>query len=591
MKSFEIGPGLTCDLNKLIDSRLLIQANSGGGKSWCIRRILEQTHGHVQHLVIDPEGEFASLRERYDYIHAAKAGADTAADPRSAGLLAERLLELKVSAILDIYELLPRDRVQFVKLFLQALVNAPKALWHPALVVVDEAHMYCPEQGDADSADAVKALATLGRKRGFCAVLATQRLSKLHKDAAAECNNKLIGRTGLDVDVKRAAAELGLNEKQARPLLRQLHPGAFYGYGPAFEGTTDDFGVIVAQVGPVKTTHPKAGGHRKFEAPPPTDAIKKLLPNLSDLPAEAEQRERSLADLKRELTETKRALTLARKEQPAPKAETKVVEKFVLKDGQLARIEKAIDKIGGAAVSLQQAAHGLTNLGTELIQAVAKTRTPLPNTHATKQRVMAPTGAPTRQPSRLASTPGRGAVPAATASRPAPRVSPVDSNGNLTPARQKILNALAFFEGVGIEQVDKVQLALMAGVPPTSGGYKNNLGALRSEGFIDYPTPGDVALTDVGRGAAVTDGVPQTTKELHAMLCTKLPPAKWRIVEELIAVYPQSLDKVELAERCGVPETSGGYKNNLGSLRSLGIIDYPQPGTVAAQPMLFLEER
>jgi len=40
-------------------------------------------------------------------------------------------------------------------------------------------------------------------------VVATLRLSKLHKDTAVECNNKLIGRTGLDVDVKRATVELG----------------------------------------------------------------------------------------------------------------------------------------------------------------------------------------------------------------------------------------------------------------------------------------------------------------------------------------------------------------------------------------------
>jgi hypothetical protein len=55
-------------------------------KSWLLRRLLEQTHGHVQHLVIDPEGEFASLRERFDYVHAAKSGGDTRrirARPRS----------------------------------------------------------------------------------------------------------------------------------------------------------------------------------------------------------------------------------------------------------------------------------------------------------------------------------------------------------------------------------------------------------------------------------------------------------------------------------------------------------------------------
>ena len=99
---FELGPGVRCDLQKLIDTRALVQANSGGGKSHTLRRLLEQTHGRVQQLVIDPEGEFASLRERYDYVLAARHGGDTAADPRAAKLLAERLLQLGVSAILDI---------------------------------------------------------------------------------------------------------------------------------------------------------------------------------------------------------------------------------------------------------------------------------------------------------------------------------------------------------------------------------------------------------------------------------------------------------------------------------------------------------
>ena len=33
------------DLDSLLNTRLLVQANSGGGKSWLLRRILEQSHG------------------------------------------------------------------------------------------------------------------------------------------------------------------------------------------------------------------------------------------------------------------------------------------------------------------------------------------------------------------------------------------------------------------------------------------------------------------------------------------------------------------------------------------------------------------
>ena len=76
------------DLPTLLDTRLLVQANSGGGKSWLLRRLLEQSHGKVQQIVIDLEGKFSTLREKYDYVLAGKEG-DTPADPRSAGLLAK----------------------------------------------------------------------------------------------------------------------------------------------------------------------------------------------------------------------------------------------------------------------------------------------------------------------------------------------------------------------------------------------------------------------------------------------------------------------------------------------------------------------
>lgn len=219
------GSPVRIDVDRLVASRLLLQANSGGGKSWAIRRLLEQTHGHVQHLVLDVEGEFYTLRERFDYVLAGRDGGDCPAEPKGAALLARRLLELGASAIIDVQELKAHEQHDFVKRFLESLVSAPRALWHPALVVVDEAHKFCPQNGKAESAGAVIDLMTRGRKRGYAGVLATQRLSKLHKDAAAEANNKLIGRSSLDVDMKRAADDLGFSSREDMQRLRRLPAG------------------------------------------------------------------------------------------------------------------------------------------------------------------------------------------------------------------------------------------------------------------------------------------------------------------------------------------------------------------------------
>ena len=226
------GENTIIDLDALIDTRLLVQANSGGGKSYLLRKLLETSHGKIQQIVLDMEGEFSTLRERYDYLLIGKEG-DIPINIKSAELLAHKILELRVSVIIDLYELKQHERIIFVKRFLDSMINAPKNLWHPCIVFVDEAHIFAPEKIKSESTGSVIDLCTRGRKRGYCAVLATQRLSKLNKDAAAECNNKLLGRTGLDVDRKRVSEELGFTTKEQNLSLRNLEAGQFYAFGPA----------------------------------------------------------------------------------------------------------------------------------------------------------------------------------------------------------------------------------------------------------------------------------------------------------------------------------------------------------------------
>src|SRR5271169_4631329 len=122
------GKKLELDLPTLVDIRLLIQANSGGGKSWLLRLIAERAG--IQTIVLDNEGEFASLRETVDVLLVG-AGGELPANPRHAALLARLLLEYKVSAVIDLYELKLAERRRFVKIFLEALIHLPRDLLAP----------------------------------------------------------------------------------------------------------------------------------------------------------------------------------------------------------------------------------------------------------------------------------------------------------------------------------------------------------------------------------------------------------------------------------------------------------------------------
>lgn len=175
---------------------------------------------------------------------------------------------------------------------------------------------------------------------------------------------------------------------------------------------------------------------------------------------------------------------------------------------------------------------------------------------------------------------------------PASTVAAAAGNGKvdgLVPARQRLLNALAMLESIGVMQVGKTQLALWADTSPKSSGYANNLGAMRSAGLINYPGPATVALTDDGRTVADTGQIALATDEdLHRHVQHLVPPARWRIIHPLIQAYPNAVVKADLADLAGVSVRSSGFANNLGALKSMGLIDYPQPGMVAAAPTLFL---
>src|SRR6185369_7210712 len=133
-----------------------------------------------------------------------------------------------------------------------------------ALIVIDEAHIFAPEGAKSEATGAVVDLMARGRKRGFAGVLASQRISKVSKDAIAEVNNKLIGRAALDIDMKRAADEIGFSAKDKQLYLRSMPAGRFFAFGPALSMT-----VVEMQVGAVTTTHPKAGQKAAPATPAP----------------------------------------------------------------------------------------------------------------------------------------------------------------------------------------------------------------------------------------------------------------------------------------------------------------------------------
>ncbi|MBE9606401.1 ATP-binding protein [Acetobacteraceae bacterium H6797] len=223
------------DLEELLATRLLVQGNSGSGKSYLLRRLLEQSAPWVQQAIIDPEGDFVTLSEKYGHLVIDAASHTEGQLTRAA----DRVRRLRVSVVLNLDGLDADGQMRHAAAFLGGLFDADRDHWNPMLVVVDEAQLFAPAAAGEVSDEARKlslgAMANLmsrGRKRGLAGIIATQRLAKLAKNVAAEASNFLMGRTFLDIDMARAADLLGMERRQAE-MFRDLPRGHFIALGPA----------------------------------------------------------------------------------------------------------------------------------------------------------------------------------------------------------------------------------------------------------------------------------------------------------------------------------------------------------------------
>jgi hypothetical protein len=169
-----------------------------------------------------------------------------------------------------------------------------------------------------------------------------------------------------------------------------------------------------------------------------------------------------------------------------------------------------------------------------------------------------------------------------------PLRKPVHMRNNrvVTPAQLRIIDALAWQASIGMTECDRTSLAFLAEASPTSSAFSNNLGALRTGGMVEYRN-GRVRLTDLGEKHAEKPKRRLTHDDIMRGVLGRLVPAQGRIITHVTKVYPKDIDRPALAKAVGASATSSAFSNNLGRLRSLGLIVYRDDGKVRADDRLY----
>jgi hypothetical protein len=176
-----------------------------------------------------------------------------------------------------------------------------------------------------------------------------------------------------------------------------------------------------------------------------------------------------------------------------------------------------------------------------------------------------------------------------------PVVAPVaagEPSEGVSTSEQKVLDALASLEAVGVESPSKTQLAAFAGYSNAkSGGFAGPAAALGRRGLIES-TAGRASLTAAGRSLANRPGRPASSKQLQERIFALLGDGERKLLMLLIDSYPEEIGRVDLAARGGYSNAkSGGFAAPLARLLELGFVEAVRSGVVRGSELLFLKAK
>jgi len=255
------GSDVALDIQEIVTGRTLLCCITGWGKSWTARRIIEQLNGIAGVVIIDVEGEYYTLLEKFPQMwHIGNNGiGGSRLTPETAGLLAEQVLKKRISAIIDLSgPLLDRGTGQaYVAEFVDEFLALEKSARKPYLFVLEEADELVAERGitKSECRDEIIRMVKKGRKRGMGTMVLTQRPAWVSKFVISQCANKIIGRTEWPRDLETLRDFAQIPPALADPLsrspysLKNMERGCFYVSGEFVE--RED----IVRVGPVQTKH------------------------------------------------------------------------------------------------------------------------------------------------------------------------------------------------------------------------------------------------------------------------------------------------------------------------------------------------
>jgi len=521
---------------------------------------------------------------------------DVALDERMGEALADIVCETNISCIIDLKMSTMAARKRFVTDFANRLYAVNET---PRHIFLEEAHEFVPQVPRWEEQKlvlgALERLIKGGGGQGIGFTLISQRPAAVSKEVLTQIDNLFVLRMSGPQDLAAVKDWFDHNVGDKDRLREILGALPSFKRGEAWLLSPEWLGKLKRLQVRLRETYHAGRTPERGEKPVQPKRIE-LGRVIEQFKTAAEQRHMAVQEekdiRKRNAELTAEVERLKKKSAPPDQA---VVERAVADalakqerehEAEVAalhlRIETMIEEhradlrrvqVAAIDVPVAHLQEGLARLQglKEKVRAGAVGLTPKHRVHSTREPVKPP------PPARIVNTPPRGV------NEPAPIVN---DEGGISGPQQRILDKLSELEAVGIAAPDRRIVAALVGYHARTKAFINGLGDLRSRGYIEYPQPGILARTPAGYALSAPAARPAG---LHEGVKQQLSGPQQRILDLLIGAYPDAFDRAELAGQVDYHERTKAFINGLGKMRSMGIIDYPRPGQVAATKMLFPE--
>jgi hypothetical protein len=556
-----------------------ILSKRGAGKTYCASVMAEEMLGAGLHVVVaDPIGVWWGLRAAADgrgpglpIIVLGGSHGDLPLELASGELVADLVVDEGLSLVLDLSLFRKGEQTRFMTDFCERLYHRNR---EPLHLFLDEADAFAPQRpmhGQERMLGAVEDLVRRGRARGIGVTLISQRSAVLNKDVLTQAEVLVALRTiaPQDRDAVDAWVKVHGTPEQREVMmgsLPSLPVGTAWFWSPGWLEVFERVRVRERKTFDSSAT-PKVGEVRaapKQMAPVDLEALRARLAGA----IERAQREDPRL-LRKQISELERELAKLRRDKAVTCGH----------EGELASLRSSVSGWEHRFQALHSAADAVLEALRVALEAWRRAIDSGPPLRIVKGNDKPPPPEP-RPPPPSPPRPftpdwrrARGAAPRASGEMRAEeairRVRGGDSNGRLARAERLILSALAQYpQGRSV-----TQLALLTGYSSRGGGFRNALGALRSAGYVEGRGP--VVLTAAGADAIGTDSepLPAPGPELVQYWLGRLPRAERLILEVLAERYPEPIEKEEVASLTGYEASGGGFRNAMGRLRTLDLIE------------------